>query len=197
MVITSAPNQYPGFPSLGFFPPSSGAFTLHLAKAIEKMEQDSTPKASCRSSPKEGVPPPVSCIPSTQCSSSSSAAEGGLSSIGGINIVPEKYFNQPPVSASWVDQVDREEATCFPSNASISEKDDAKRFPSVSVPGEANHFPSISISDFHDSLYDTDVSRVTRPEWYCLSQGDAHENLLEGFGHWDGKWTWLSLMGAR
>jgi hypothetical protein len=59
MVVTSAPNQHPGFPLPGFFPPLSGAFTLDLAKVIEKMEQDSTPKASCRPSPKDGVP--VSC----------------------------------------------------------------------------------------------------------------------------------------
>jgi hypothetical protein len=187
MVVTSAPNQHPGFPSPGFFPSLSGAFILDLAKAIKKMEQDSTPKASHQPSPKEGVPPPVSRIPSAQGSSFSSAAEDSLSSIGGINIVLEKFFNQLPVSASWVDQVDREEATCFPSTASISEKDNAMRFPCVSVLGEADRFPSVSVSDFHGSLYDADVSQVTRPDWYRLSQGDAHENLPEGFSHWDGK----------
>jgi hypothetical protein len=181
-VVTSAPNQHPGFPLLGFFPPLSGAFTLDLAKAIKKMEQDSTPKASRQPSPKEGISPPVSHIPSAQGNSSSSAAEGGLTSIGCINIVPENFFNQPPVSASWADQVNREEAT---------------RFPSVSVPGEADHFPLVSVSDFHGSLYDADISRVTRLEWYCLSQGDACENLPEGFSHWDGKWMWLSLTGAH
>jgi hypothetical protein len=53
-----------------------------------------------------------------------------------------------------------------------------------------------SVSNFHLFLYDTNVSWVTCPEWYCLSQGDARENLPEGFGHWDGKWTWLSLIGS-
>jgi hypothetical protein len=162
MVVTSAPNQHPGFPSPGFFPPSSGTFTLDLAKAIEKMEQDSIPKASRQPSPKDGAPPPVSCIPSAQGGSSSSAAtEGGLSNIGGINIVPENFFNQPPVSASWADQVDREEATHFPSIASTSEKDNAMRFPSVSVLGEADRFPSVSVSNFHSSLYNADISWVT------------------------------------
>jgi hypothetical protein len=182
----------------GFSPPSSGAFTLDLAKAIEKIEQDSTPKASCQPSPKDGVPPPVSHVPSTQGSGSfSSVTEGSRLSIGGINIVPKRFFNQPLVSASWADQVDREEAAHFSSITSSSEKDEATRFPSVSVPGEATHFPSAFVSNFHSSLYDTDVSRVTHPKWYCLSQGDARENLPEGFGHWDGKWTWLSLMGSR
>jgi hypothetical protein len=112
-VVTLAPDQHPGFPSPGFFPPLSGAFTLDLAKAIEKMEQDSTPKASHQPSPKDGVPPPVSHIPSAQGRSSSSAAEGSTSSIGGINIVPEKFFNQSPVSALWADQVNKEEALLF------------------------------------------------------------------------------------
>jgi hypothetical protein len=197
MVVTSAPNQHPSFPLLGCFPPLLDAFTLDLAKAVEKMEQDSTPKASCQQSSKDGVPPPVSHIPSTQGSFFSSAAEGSFSSIGSINIVPKKIFNQPPVSASWADQVDREEATCFPSTASISEKDNATCFPSISVLGEADRFPSVSVSNFHSSLYDADVSWVTRPEWYHLSQGDARENLPEGFGHWDGKWMWLSLTGAH
>jgi hypothetical protein len=161
------------------------------------MEQDSTPKASRQASPKDGVPPPILQIPSAQGSSSLLPTQGGLSSIGGINIVPEKIFNQPPVSALWVDQVDREEATCFPSTSSSSEKNEAKCFPSVPVPGEADRFPSVSILDFHSSLYDVGTDCVTCPEWYCLSQGDARENLPEGFGHWDGKWTWLSLMGAR
>jgi hypothetical protein len=186
-VVTSAPNQHSEFPLLGFFPPSSGAFTLDLAKAIEKMEQDSTPKVSCQPSPKDGVPPPVSHIPSAQGGSSSGVTEGGLLSIGGINIVPEKFFNQPPVSASWVDQVDRDEATHLPFITSFSEKDEAARFPSVSVPEEADRFPSVFVSDFHSSLYNANISRVTYPEWYCLSQGDVRENLPEGFGHWDGK----------
>jgi hypothetical protein len=189
MVITFAPDQYPRFFMPGFFPPSSGAFTLDLAKAIEKMEQDSTPKASCQPSPKDRVLPPISCIPSAQGGSSSGVAEGSPSSIGGINIVPKKFFNQPPVSASWADQVDREKAAHFPSINSSSEKDRATGFPSVSVLGEATCFPSTSVSNFHSFLYDADISRVTRPEWYCLSQGDARENLPEGFGHWDGKWT--------
>jgi hypothetical protein len=196
MVITSMPDQHPGFPTPGFFPPSSGAFTLDLMKAIEKIEQDSTPKASRQPSPKDGVPPPVSCIPSAQGGSSSGVAEGSPSSIGGINIVPKKIFNQPLVSTLWADQVDREEAACFPSITS-SEKDEAMHFPSVSVPREATCFSSASISDFHSSLYDADVSRVMCLEWYRLSQGDARENLPEGFGHWDGKWTWLSLMGSH
>jgi hypothetical protein len=129
----------------------------------------------------------MSCIPSAQGGSSSSAAEGSTSSIGGINIVPKKFFNQSPVSVSWADQVNREEATHFPSITFFSEKDEATRFPSVSVLGEADCFPSASMSDFHLSLYNADVSRVTHPEWYHLSQGDARENLPEGFGHWDGK----------
>jgi hypothetical protein len=100
MVVTSAPNQHPGINSLGF-PPSSGAFTLDLAKAIECMEQDSTLWASRQPSPKDGVPPPISCAPSAQGSGSSMlSAQDGLSSIGGITIVPQKNFNQPPVSAS-------------------------------------------------------------------------------------------------
>jgi hypothetical protein len=171
-VVTSAPDQHPGFPSPGFFPPSSGAFTLDLAKAIEKMEQDSTPRASQQPSPKDGVPPPVSCIPSAQGSGSSILpTQGSMSSIGGINIVPKRFFNQPLVSTSWADQVNKEEAACFSSIS--SEKGKANRFPSVPVLGEATCFPSVSVSDFHSSLYDADVSHVTRPEWYCLSQGDA------------------------
>jgi hypothetical protein len=169
---------------------------LDLAKAIEKMEQDSTPKVSHRLSPKDGVPPPVSHIPSAQDGSSSGVTEGSPLSIGGINIVPKKFFNQPLVSALWADQVNREEATHFPSITSSSEKDKATHFSSVSIPGEAISFPSASISDFHSSLYDADVSRVTHPEWYHLSQDNARENLPEGFSHWDGKWTWLSLMGS-
>jgi hypothetical protein len=194
-VVTSAPNQFPGLNLLGF-PLSSGAFTLDLANAIEKMEQDSTPKASRQASPKDGVPTPISCIPSAQGSSSVPPTQSGLSSIGGINIVPKKFFNQSLVSASWADQVDQEEATRFPSISS-SEKDEANRFPSVPVSGEADHFPSVSVSDFHSSLYDAGTDCVTHPEWYRLSQGDARENLPEGFGHWDGKWMWLSLMGAH
>jgi hypothetical protein len=192
------PNQYPGFTLPGFFLPSSGAFTLDLAKAFEKIEQDSTPKASHQPSPKDGVPPPVSHVPSAQGSKlSMPSTQNGFSSIGDYNVVPEKIFNQPPVSALWADQVNREEATCFPSITFSSEKDKAVCFPSVPVPGEADCFPSASVSDFHSSLYDADASQVTPPEWYCLSQGDARENLPEGFGHWDGKWTWLSLMGSH
>jgi hypothetical protein len=122
----------------------SGTFTQNLAQAIQKLEQDFTPKASCQPSLKDEVSPPVSCIPcipSAQGSSSMSAL-GSLLSIGGITIVPKKFFNMPPVSASWVDQVEKE---------------------------EANYFPSVSILDFHSSLYDADVNCVTHPEWYCLS----------------------------
>jgi hypothetical protein len=88
------------------------------------------------------------------------------------------------MSASWADQVKREEAL---------------RLPSISSSGkeEANRFSSVSVSDFHGSLYDADVDRVVHPEWFCLSQGNAREHLPEGFGHWDGKWTWLSLTGAH
>jgi hypothetical protein len=99
MVVTSAPNQFPSLNSPGF-PLLSGAFTLNLANAIKRMEQDSTPKASQQASPKDGAPPPISQILSAQGSSSLPPTQGGLSSIGGINIVPEKNFNQPPVSAS-------------------------------------------------------------------------------------------------
>jgi hypothetical protein len=148
------------------------------------MEQDSTPRALHQPSLKDGISPPVSCIPSTEGSSSGFAAQSSSSSIGGINIVPEAFFNQPPMSASWADQVKREEASLLPSILSLGKE-------------EANCFPSISVSDFHGSLYDADIDHIVHPKWFHLSQGDAREYLPEGFGHWDGKWTWLSLMGAH
>jgi hypothetical protein len=181
-VVTLVPNQFPGLNSPGF-PPSSGAFTLDLANAIERMEQDSTPKALHQPSPKDGIFPPVSQIPSADGRTSTSAAQGSISSIGGINIVLEKFFNQPPISASWADQVEKEEVTHLPSVSS-------------SVKEEADHFPSVSVLDFHTSLYNEDVNCITRPKWFHLSQGDATEHLPEGFGHWDGKWMWLSLTGS-
>jgi hypothetical protein len=54
------------------------------------------------------------------------------------------------MSASWADQVKKEEAMRLLSVSSGKE--------------EANRFSSVSVSDFHGSLYDVDIDHITCPE---------------------------------